>query len=155
VDNLNKLIAGTEQEKLSLDELVKQAQGPVFNNAAQHWNHSFYWNSLTPKSGPVPAKLEAALVETFGSVAKFKEEFSAKALGTFGSGWAWLVKNKDGKLSLESTSNAGVPITAGLTPLLTLDVWEHAYYIDYRNARAKYIEAFWNVVNWDFAAKGF
>lgn len=147
VDNLNKLISGTPFEKSSLDDIVRQAQGPIFNNAAQVWNHNFYWQGLKPKG-----RLAEAIEKDFGSFTKFKEEFTQKALGTFGSGWVWLVK-KNGKLSIASTSNAGNPLTAGETPLLTCDVWEHAYYIDYRNARAKYVEAFWSLVNWDFVAE--
>jgi Fe-Mn family superoxide dismutase len=153
VDNLNKLIPGTEFENLSLEEIIKKSQGPVFNNAAQIWNHSFYWNCMRPLGGNGPTgELKTKLEEVFGDLQKFKDAFSAKAVGTFGSGWAWLVLGKDGKLALESTSNAGVPSTAGLKPLLTCDVWEHAYYIDYRNARAKYVEQWWSLINWDFVS---
>ena len=156
VTNLNNLIAGTEFENLSLDEIVKKATGGIFNNAAQVWNHTFYWHSLSPNGGGVPTgALADAINETFGSFEKFKEDFSKTAITTFGSGWAWLVKNADGSLALVSTSNAATPLTAGQTPLLTIDVWEHAYYIDYRNLRPKYVEAFWNLVNWDFAANNF
>jgi Fe-Mn family superoxide dismutase len=151
VDNLNKLIPGTEFEKMSLEEIVKKASGGIFNNAAQDWNHSFYWNCLSPKAGGEPAgALANAINKNFGSFAQFKEKFSNTAVTTFGSGWAWLVKNSDGTLSIESSSNAGNPLKDGKKALLTCDVWEHAYYIDYRNARAKYIEAFWNMVNWKF-----
>jgi Fe-Mn family superoxide dismutase len=151
VDNLNKLIPGTEFEKMSLEEIVKKASGGIFNNAAQDWNHSFYWNCLSPKAGGEPAgALANAINKNFGSFAQFKEKFSNIAVTTFGSGWAWLVKNSDGTLSIESSSNAGNPLKDGKKALLTCDVWEHAYYIDYRNARAKYIEAFWNLVNWKF-----
>jgi Fe-Mn family superoxide dismutase len=151
VDNLNKLIPGTEFEKMSLEEIVKKASGGIFNNAAQDWNHSFYWNCLSPKAGGEPAgALANAINKNFGSFAQFKEKFSNTAVTTFGSGWAWLVKNSDGTLSIESSSNAGNPLKDGKKALLTCDVWEHAYYIDYRNARAKYIEAFWNLVNWKF-----
>jgi Fe-Mn family superoxide dismutase len=154
VDNLNKLIPGTPFENLPLEEIILKAQGGTFNNAAQVWNHTFYWNCMKPQGGGDPGgELKAKLEAAFGSVAKFKEEFTAKAVGTFGSGWAWLAADKDGKLSLESTSNAAVPFTAGLKPLLTCDVWEHAYYIDYRNARAKYVEAWWGILNWDFVAQ--
>lgn len=153
VTNLNKLIVGTEFENLPLEEIVKRASGGIFNNAAQVWNHTFYWNCLAPKAGGEPTgALAEAIQLSFGSFAAFKEKFTATAVGTFGSGWAWLVKNADGTLALESTSNAGNPLTVGKKPLLTCDVWEHAYYVDYRNARPKYLEAFWNLVNWKFVA---
>ena len=153
VTNLNKMIEGTEFADLDLVAIIRKAQGGMFNNAAQVWNHSFYWNSLKPNGGGEPAgKLAEAINAAFGSLAKFKEEFTKCAVGTFGSGWAWLVQRKDGSLALVSTPNAATPITGEDTPLLTCDVWEHAYYIDYRNARPKYLEAFWNLVNWDFAA---
>ena len=156
VTNLNNLIAGTEFENLSLDEIVKKATGGIFNNAAQVWNHTFYWHSLSPKGGGEPTgALADAIIKTFGSFEKFKEDFSKTAITTFGSGWAWLVKNADGSLALVSTSNAATPLTAGQTPLLTIDVWEHAYYVDYRNLRPKYVEAFWSLVNWDFATNNF
>jgi Fe-Mn family superoxide dismutase len=157
VTNLNNLIPGTEYENLSLEEIVRKAPaGGVFNNAAQIWNHTFYWNSLSPNGGGEPTgALAEAIVKSFGSFEKFKEEFTKCAITTFGSGWAWLVKNADGSLALVSTGNAGCPLTSGQTPLLTCDVWEHAYYIDYRNARPKYVEAFWNLVNWEFAAANF
>lgn len=157
ITNLNKLIVGTEYENLSLEEIVKKAPaGGIFNNAAQVWNHTFYWNCLSPKGGGEPTgKLAEAIKKQFGSFAEFKEKFSNTAITTFGSGWAWLVKNSDGSLALASTSNAGCPLTEGKTPLLTCDVWEHAYYIDYRNLRPKYVEIFWNLVNWDFVSKNF
>lgn len=156
VTNLNNLVPGTELEGLSLEEIVTKSSGGVFNNAAQIWNHTFYWNSLAPNGGGKPSgNLASAIDATFGSFEAFKEEFTKCAVTTFGSGWAWLVKDADGNLSLVSTSNAGCPLTEGLTPLLTCDVWEHAYYIDYRNARPKYLEAFWALVNWDFAAANF
>ena len=156
VANLNKLIPATEFENLSLEEIVKKSSGGIFNNAAQIWNHSFYWNCLAPNAGGEPSgALADAITKTFGSFAAFKEKFSATAVGTFGSGWAWLVKNPDGSLAIESTSNAGCPLTSGKTPLLTCDVLEHAYYIDYRNARAKYVEEFWKLVNWKFVAANF
>lgn len=156
VTNLNNLIAGTEFESLSLEEIVKKSSGGIFNNAAQVWNHTFYWHSLSPKGGGEPTGgLAESINQTFGSFEKFKEEFTKTAITTFGSGWAWLVKNADGSLALVSTGNAGNPLTSGQTPLLTIDVWEHAYYIDYRNLRPKYVEAFWNLVNWDFAANNF
>jgi Fe-Mn family superoxide dismutase len=154
VDNLNKLIVGTEFANLPLEEIVKKASGGLFNNAAQVWNHTFYWNCLSPKGGGEPTgPVAEALVKSFGSVGAFKEKFAATAVGTFGSGWAWLVRHTDGSLGIESTSNAGTPITVGKKPLLTCDVWEHAYYIDYRNARAGYVDKFWQRVNWAFVAE--
>lgn len=152
VTNLNNLVPGTEFEGLSLEDIILKSSGPIFNNAAQVWNHTFYWNSLIPNGGGAPTgELGELINTTFGSFEKFKEEFTKTAVTTFGSGWAWLVKNSDGSLALVSTSNAGCPLTTGQTPLLTCDVWEHAYYIDYRNARPAYLEAFWALVNWDFA----
>ncbi len=154
VANLNKLIPGTEFENLSLEDIVKEASGGIFNNAAQVWNHTFYWNCLAPKAGGEPSgALAAAIHDAFGSFAQFKEKFTACAVTTFGSGWAWLVLDPSGKLAIESTGNAGCPITSGKKPLLTCDVWEHAYYIDYRNARPKYVESIWDLVNWAFVAK--
>jgi Fe-Mn family superoxide dismutase len=156
VVNLNKLIPGTEFENLSLEEIVKKSSGGIFNNAAQVWNHTFYWHCLSPKGGGEPSgALADAINKSFGSFASFKEKFSATAVGTFGSGWGWLVKNSDGSLALESTSNAGTPLKDGKQALLTCDVWEHAYYIDYRNARPNYVEAFWKLVNWDFVSQNF
>jgi len=154
VDNLNKMLPGTEFADADLETIIKKSQGGMFNNAAQIWNHTFYWNSLSPNGGGEPkGKLGEAITKTFGSFATFKEEFAKAAIGTFGSGWAWLGQRIDGTLAIVSTSHAATPLTGPDKPLLTCDVWEHAYYIDYRNARAKYVEAFWNVVNWDFAAK--
>lgn len=156
VVNLNKLIPGTEFENLSLEDIVKKSSGGIFNNAAQVWNHTFYWHCLSPKGGGEPSgALADAINKSFGSFASFKEKFSATAIGTFGSGWGWLVKNHDGSLALESTSNAGTPLKDGKHALLTCDVWEHAYYIDYRNARPNYVEAFWKLVNWDFVSQNF
>lgn len=156
VTNLNNLIPGTEFENLPLEEIVKQSSGGIFNNAAQVWNHTFFWNCLSPNGGGKPSGALAEAIEaTFGSFETFKEEFTKTAVTTFGSGWAWLVKNTDGSLALVSTSNAATPLTAGQTPLLTCDVWEHAYYIDYRNARPKFVEAFWNLVNWEFVASNY
>jgi Fe-Mn family superoxide dismutase len=156
VTNLNNLIKGTEFENASLEEIVKKSSGGVFNNAAQVWNHTFYWNSMKPNGGGTPTgALADAINAKWGSFDKFKEEFTKCAVGTFGSGWAWLVKKADGTLDLVSTSNAATPVTTDVTPLMTCDVWEHAYYIDTRNARPKYVENFWNVVNWDFASKNF
>jgi Fe-Mn family superoxide dismutase len=154
VDNLNKLIAGTEFENLSLEDIIKRSSGGLFNNAAQVWNHTFFWSCLSPNGGGAPSgKLAEAIDKAFGSFEQFRERFTQTALTTFGSGWAWLVKNADGSLDIVSTSNAGTPMTDGRQALLTCDVWEHAYYIDYRNARAKFLENFWNIVNWDFVAK--
>ncbi|BDB23244.1 superoxide dismutase [Cupriavidus sp. TA19] len=156
VTNLNNLIKGTEFENATLEEIVKKSSGGIFNNAAQVWNHTFYWDSLKPNGGGQPTgALADAINAKWGSFDKFKEEFTKTAVGTFGSGWAWLVKKADGSLDLVSTSNAATPLTTDAKPLLTCDVWEHAYYIDYRNARPKYVEAFWNVVNWDFAGSNF
>ncbi|WP_397475245.1 superoxide dismutase [Fe] [Pusillimonas sp.] len=154
VTNLNNLIAGTEFESASLEDIVKKSSGGVFNNAAQVWNHTFYWNSLSPNGGGEPSgKLADAINAKWGSVAAFKEAFNKSAAGNFGSGWTWLVKKADGSLDIVNTSNAATPLTTDDVALLTCDVWEHAYYIDYRNARPKYLESFWNLANWDFAAK--
>ena len=156
VDNLNKLIEGTEFAGLSLEEIIRKSSGGMFNNAAQVWNHTFYWNGMKPNGGGEPTgKLAELINAAFGSFDKFKEEFTKTSVGTFGSGWGWLVKKADGSLALASTIGAGNPLTSGDTPLLTCDVWEHAYYIDYRNARPKYVEAFWNLVNWKFVAEQF
>ncbi len=153
VTNLNNQIKGTEFENQDLVSIIKKAQGGMFNNAAQVWNHTFYWNSLSPKGGGEPSgKLADGIKKAFGGFSQFKEEFTKIAVGTFGSGWAWLVQRPDGNLGLVSTSNAATPITGTDVPLLTCDVWEHAYYVDYRNARPKYIEAFWNLANYDSAA---
>ncbi|MBA2237178.1 MAG: superoxide dismutase [Fe] [Lysobacter sp.] len=153
VDNLNKLIDGTEFENLPLEEIIRKSQGGMFNNAAQVWNHTFYWNCMKPDGGGEPTgKLLEAINKAFGSFASFKEQFSDNAVKTFGSGWGWLVQRPDGSVALVSTSNAATPLTGADTALLTCDVWEHAYYIDYRNARPKYVESFWNLVNWDFVA---
>lgn len=154
VTNLNNLVAGTEFESASLEDIVKKSSGGVFNNAAQVWNHTFYWNSMSPNGGGEPTgKLADAINAKWGSVAAFKEAFNKSAAGNFGSGWTWLVKKADGSLDIVNTSNAATPLTTSDVALLTCDVWEHAYYIDYRNARPKYLESFWNLVNWDFAAK--
>jgi Superoxide dismutase len=157
VTNLNNLIPGTEFENLSLEDIVKKAPaGGVFNNAAQVWNHTFYWNCMAPNAGGEPkGALADAITKTFGSFAAFKEKFTNSCVTNFGSGWTWLVKNKDGSIEIVNTSNAGCPLTSDKKPLLTCDVWEHAYYIDTRNARPKYVENFWNLVNWDFVAKNF
>ena len=153
VTNTNNLIKDTEFAAMDLEQIVRKSSGGLFNNAAQVWNHSFYWQSLSPKGGGDPSgKLADALIKAFGSIEKFREEFSKTAIGTFGSGWAWLVQRPDGSLGLASTSNAATPLTGADRALLTCDVWEHAYYIDYRNARPKYLEAFWKLVNWEHAA---
>jgi Fe-Mn family superoxide dismutase len=153
VDKLNQLIAGSGFESASLEDIVRKATGDIFNQAAQAWNHAFYWNSLSPKGGGSPkGALADAIAKSFGSFETFQKQFSEKAAGLFGSGWAWLVRKPDGGLAVVQTGNAGNPLTSGDRPLLTCDVWEHAYYIDYRNARAKYVEAWWKLVNWEFAA---
>ncbi len=154
VDNLNKLIPGTEFEKMTLEQIIMKSTGGIFNNAAQVWNHTFFWHSMAPKAGGEPkGEVLDAITRDFGSFAAFKEKFADTAAKQFGSGWAWLVKQKDGKLAVISTSNAATPMTEGHTALLTVDVWEHAYYIDYRNRRPDYLAAFWNLVNWDFVAQ--
>ncbi len=156
VTKLNAAIKGTPMDDMSLEEIVRSADGGVFNNAAQVWNHTFYWNSLSPAGGGAPTGvLLDAINQHFGSFAQFQEAFTQAAGSLFGSGWTWLVKNADGSLSIEQTHNAETPLTSDKTPLLTCDVWEHAYYIDYRNARPDYLDAFWRVVNWDFATQNF
>lgn len=151
VTNLNKLTAGTDYEKMSLEQVIKSSSGGIFNNAAQVWNHTFYWHCLSAEGGGEPSgKLAEAINQAFGSFAEFKEKFTQCALTTFGSGWAWLVQDKDKNLKIISTSNAATPMTDGLQALLTCDVWEHAYYIDYRNARPDYVGAFWALVNWQY-----
>ena len=156
VTNLNNLITNTEFATMSLEDIIKKATGGVFNNAAQVWNHTFYWNCLSPQGGGAPTGALAQAINTkWGSFDAFKDAFSKAAVGTFGSGWAWLVKNAAGELDIVSTSNAATPMTSGQKALLTCDVWEHAYYVDYRNARPKYVEAFWNLVNWSFVSANF
>lgn len=151
VTNLNNLCKDTDWATKSLEEIIKKSDGGIFNNAAQIWNHTFYWHSMAPHAGGQPqGAIADEITKTFGSFEAFKEQFSKAALGQFGSGWAWLVTDHK-KIWIETTSNAGCPLKEGYTPLLTCDVWEHAYYIDYRNARAKYIESWWNLVNWNFA----
>jgi len=154
VTRLNGLAqSNTELGKKSIEQLIATEKGVLFNLSAQIWNHTFYWNSLSPNGGGQPgAKLAAELTASFGSVEKFKEEFTAAAVGHFGSGWAWLVKDvSTNKLLVVQTHDAGTPLTDGLKPILTCDVWEHAYYVDYRNDRAAYVKAFWEAVNWEFA----
>jgi len=157
VVKLNGLVGGTEFENKTLEEVIKSSDGGVFNNAAQIWNHTFYWNSLSPNGGGEPTgKIADAITAAFGSFDAFKEKLNDKAVNNFGSSWTWLVKKADGTLDIVNTSNAGTPITEdGLTPLITVDLWEHAYYIDYRNVRPDYLKAFWSLVNWDFANKNF
>ncbi|WP_428604326.1 superoxide dismutase [Sedimenticola sp.] len=152
VTNLNNLVKGTEFEGASLEDIVLKASGGLFNNAAQIWNHTFYWNCLCPGGTAPSSELSAAIDSAFGSMDEFKKQFSASAAGNFGSGWTWLVKNSDGSLAIVNTSNAANPMTDGKTPLLTIDVWEHAYYIDYRNARPKYLESIWGIVNWEYVS---
>jgi Fe-Mn family superoxide dismutase len=156
VTNLNNLIKGTEFENLSLEEIVKKSSGGVFNNSAQVWNHTFFWNCMKPNAGGAPTgKVADAINAKWGSFDKFKEEFQKSAVGNFGSGWTWLVKKADGSVDIVNTSNAATPLTTENKALLTVDVWEHAYYIDYRNARPKFVEAWWNLVNWDFVNQNF
>ncbi len=153
VDKLNGMIPGTEYEDCSLEDIVCKADGGIFNNAAQIWNHTFYWHCMTPNGGGAPnGEFANAINNTFETFEDFKEAFSAACAGLFGSGWVWLVKDKQGKLEIVSSPNAGNPMTEGKTPIMTCDVWEHAYYIDTRNARPKYVENFWNLVNWDFVS---
>ena len=153
VTNLNKLAIDTEFATMSLEAVIKTSSGSLFNNAAQVWNHTFYWHCLSPNGGGEPTgKLADAINKAFGSFAAFKEQFTQASIGTFGSGWAWLVQDNQNRLKIISTSNAGTPITEDLTPLMTCDVWEHAYYIDYRNSRPDYLGAFWKLVNWSFIA---
>lgn len=156
VTNLNNLIQGTEFQNSTLEEIIAKSSAGIFNNAAQVWNHSFYWNCLAPNAGGEPTgALKAAIDKKFGSFEEFKKQFTATCVGTFGSGWGWLVKTPAGELELVSTSNAATPLTTVNKALLTCDVWEHAYYIDYRNSRPNYMAAFWNLVNWDFVSKIF
>ena len=156
VTNLNKLIKDTEYENMPLEQIVKKSQGGIFNNSAQVWNHTFFWHSMSPNGGGKPTgQLQQKIDATFGSFEEFREKFSASAVAVFGSGWAWLVKRPDGSVGIDTTSNAMTPLTSDNKPLLTLDVWEHAYYIDYRNKRPDFVAAYWNVVNWDFAARNY
>jgi Fe-Mn family superoxide dismutase len=153
VDTANKLIVGTEFENASLEDAVKKSSGKLFNNVAQIWNHTFFWHSLTPNQAAPGKKLADALVKQFGGIDDFKKLFTETAIGTFGSGWAWLVQKPDGSLAVVSTSNAATPLTTADKALLTCDVWEHAYYVDYRNARATYLDHYWSLANWGFAEK--
>jgi Fe-Mn family superoxide dismutase len=154
VTNLNNLIKGTEFENLGLEDIIKRASGGIFNNAAQVWNHTFYWNCLSPNGGGQPrGSLSGPISKKWGSFDAFKEAFSKSAVANFGSGWTWLVKKGDGSVDIANTGNAATPLTGADRPLLTCDVWEHAYYIDYRNRRPDYVTAFWNLVNWEFVAR--
>ena len=155
-DNLNKLVPGTEFADASLEQIILKAQGPIFNNAAQVWNHTFYWDGMKPQGGGEPkGELLAALEKSFGNFTSFKEQLSKTSVTQFGSGWGWLVKKKDGALAVVQTGNAANPLTAGDVPLLTCDVWEHAYYLKYQNRRADYVGSWWNVINWDAVAARF
>ena len=157
VVKLNGLIGGTEFENKALEDIVKTSSAGIFNNAAQIWNHTFYWDSLSPKGGGEPSgTLLSAINENFGSFAEFKTKFTESAINNFGASWTWLVKNADGSLAIVNTSNAETPLTHdGVTPLITVDLWEHAYYIDYRNVRPDYLNGFWSLANWDFAQSNF
>jgi len=156
VTNLNNLTKGTEFESADLEEVVKKSSGGIFNNAAQVWNHTFYWNCLAPNAGGTPSgALAQAINDKWGSFDEFKTAFNTAAAGNFGSGWTWLVKKADGSVDIVNTSNADTPLTGDDKPLLTCDVWEHAYYIDYRNARPQYLDKFWNLVNWKFVEENF
>lgn len=156
VTNLNNLVKGSEFENAAIEEIIRKSSGGIFNNAAQVWNHTFYWNCLSPRAGGEPkGSLAEAISRKFGSFGAFKESFSKSAAGNFGSGWTWLVKKADGSVDITNTSNAATPLTGADRPLLTCDVWEHAYYVDYRNRRPDYVAALWNLVNWDFAAQNY
>ncbi len=157
VQKLNGLVEGTDLANKSLEEIIKTSEGPLFNNAAQVWNHTFYWNCLAPNAGGEPTGAVAeAINKSFGSFAEFQVAWNEKAVNNFGSCWTWLVKKADGGLEIVNTSNAATPLTdESVTVLLTVDLWEHAYYIDYRNARPNYLNGFWALVNWDFVAENF
>jgi len=156
VNNLNGLIPGTEYEKADLETIIKKAEGPMFNNAAQVWNHTFYFESFSKNGRKIPSGSAAKEIDrTFGSFESFREQFTKSAVTLFGSGWVWLVRKEDGTLQILQESNAGNPLRKGLRPVLTCDVWEHAYYIDYRNRRPDYIKSFWEIVDWDVVEKRF
>lgn len=152
VDNLNRLIENTPYDGMSLEEIVKSSDGAIFNNAAQAWNHTFFFDMLTPCKKEIPANLFDVLTRDFGSVETFEDHFSKAAISLFGSGWVWLVADKHGHLSIDAMGNAGNPLIKNLKPVMTIDVWEHAYYIDYRNRRADFVKAFWGLVDWDKVA---
>ena len=153
IDTANKLIVGSGLEGKPMEEIIQKASGPLFNNVAQHYNHQFFWRCLTPKQAPIPPKVKEVLDKNFGSVEKFKEAFQGKASTLFGSGWCYLYKSKEGKLEIGQYSNALNPVKDGGIPILAVDTWEHAWYIDYENRKAEYFNKFWNVVNWDYVAK--
>ena len=154
VNNLNNLIPGTKFEDADLETIIREAEGPIFNNAAQVWNHTFYFNQFSPKPCTLPkGELAKAIDRQFGSFEKFKEEFTKASVGLFGSGWTWLVKNDDGSLDIVPESNAGTPLRKGKKPILTCDVWEHAYYLDYQNRRPDYVSSFWNIIDWDVVSE--
>lgn len=155
IDNMNKLLEDSPLKGASLEEIVRKSSGGMFNNSAQAWNHAFYWYCMAPATGAPGAELAKAIDSAFGSKEKMFEQFVTQAVGNFGSGWTWLVKDKGGKVSIVNTSNAETPITKDLVPLFVADVWEHAYYIDYRNARKTYLENFQKIVNWKFASDCF
>lgn len=156
VNNLNNLIAGTEFENLTLEDIIKKSSGGIFNNAAQTWNHTFYWSCLKSPDNSLPSgNLATSINEAFGSFESFKEKFTTAAATLFGSGWAWLVKNKEGKLEIVQESNAGNPLTKGLTPIMTFDVWEHAYYLDYQNRKPDHLKDLWQLINWNAVAEYF
>jgi Fe-Mn family superoxide dismutase len=156
VNNLNNLVTGTPFENASLETIIKEAEGGIFNNGAQVWNHTFYFESFSPKGSREPnGSLAKAIDASFGSFASFKEQFAKSAATLFGSGWVWLVKDKEGKFQILQESNAGNPLRKGLTPILTCDVWEHAYYLDYQNRRPDYVQSFWNILNWEAIGKRF
>jgi Fe-Mn family superoxide dismutase len=156
VNKLNELVRGSEFEGMTLPDLVRQATGPLFNNAAQVWNHTFYWNCLSPNGGgEPPSELSKAIAASFGSLDEFANRFKSSAMAKFGSGWTWLIRRADGTLAIQNSDDADNPLRLNQVPLLTCDVWEHAYYIDYRNERARYIEAFWRLVNWEFVTSNF
>jgi len=156
VDKLNKLVGGTKYAELPLEEIVRTSEGDVFNNAAQHFNHTIYWMSLSPQGGGEPGgALAEAIGKSHGSFKAFRDDFDKKATAIFGSGWCWLVKTGAGQVEIQPAFDADCPVTKGGVPLLACDVWEHAYYIDYRNERARYVEAFWKIVNWRFAEQAF
>jgi len=155
INNLNNLIKNTEFEDMELEKVIKSSIGAIFNNAAQVYNHTFYWSCLSPETTTISKKLSLKIDETFGSFDNFKSDFIKSAVSNFGSGWTWLVVENDGSLKIINTQNAGTPITVGQIPLLTIDVWEHAYYIDYRNARQNYLDGIFKIINWDFVSSNF